>query len=59
MTLEQVGEDIGLTRERVRQIQIEAMRRLGRIARREGYDVEAFFGSDIISDYAYLNACQA
>jgi RNA polymerase nonessential primary-like sigma factor len=59
MTLEQVGEDIGLTRERVRQIQIEAMRRLGRIAHREGYDVEAFFGSDIISDHAYLNACQA
>lgn len=59
MTLEQVGEDIGLTRERVRQIQIEAMQRLGRIARREGYDVEAFFGSDIISEHAYLNACQA
>ncbi len=59
MTLEQVGEDIGLTRERVRQIQIDAMRRLGRIASREGYDVDAFFGEEIISDHAYLNACQA
>lgn len=59
MTLEQVGEDIGLTRERVRQIQIEAMRRLRRIASREGYDVDAFFGTDRLSDHAYLNACQA
>jgi RNA polymerase nonessential primary-like sigma factor len=59
MTLEQVGEDIGLTRERVRQIQIEAMRKLRRIASREGYDVDAFFGTDRISDHAYLNACQA
>lgn len=57
LTLEQTGEDIGLTRERVRQIQIEAMRRLRRIASREGYDVDAFFGSDRVSDYAYLNAC--
>lgn len=56
-TLEQVGADIGLTRERVRQIQIEAMRRLKRLANREGYDAEAFFGSDKLSDHAYLNAC--
>lgn len=42
-TLEQVGEDIGLTRERVRQIQIEAMRRLRRLASRDGYDLDAFF----------------
>jgi RNA polymerase nonessential primary-like sigma factor len=42
-TLEKVGEDIGLTRERVRQIQIESMRRLRRMAAREGYDISAFF----------------
>lgn len=56
-TLEQVGADIGLTRERVRQIQIEAMRRLKRLANRDGYDVEAFFGSEKLSEHAYLNAC--
>lgn len=42
-TLEQVGEDVGLTRERVRQIQIDAMRRLRRLAARDGYDLDAFF----------------
>lgn len=57
LTLEQTGEEIGLTRERVRQIQIEAMRRLRRIASREGYEVDAFFGIDRVSEHAYLNAC--
>ena len=56
-TLEQVGSDIGLTRERVRQIQIEAIRRLQRCAQRDGYGVDAFFGDDNIPDHAYLNAC--
>jgi len=42
-TLEQVGADVGLTRERVRQIQIDAMRRLRRLAARDGYDLDAFF----------------
>jgi RNA polymerase nonessential primary-like sigma factor len=56
-TLEQVGADIGLTRERVRQIQIEAIRRLKRLAMRDGYDVDAFFGLDSLSEHAYLNAC--
>jgi RNA polymerase nonessential primary-like sigma factor len=35
-TLEQVGQEVGLTRERVRQIQIEALARLKRAALREG-----------------------
>ena len=35
-TLEQVGAEIGLTRERVRQIQVEALRRLKEIMRNEG-----------------------
>lgn len=42
-TLEQVGEEIGVTRERVRQIQIEALRRLRQILEREGFSVEALF----------------
>ncbi len=36
-TLEQVGKDIGITRERVRQIQLEALKQLRDILRREGY----------------------
>jgi RNA polymerase nonessential primary-like sigma factor len=35
-TLEQVGHEIGLTRERVRQIQVEALRRLREILEKEG-----------------------
>jgi RNA polymerase nonessential primary-like sigma factor len=35
-TLEQVGAEIGLTRERVRQIQVEALRRLKEVMRTEG-----------------------
>jgi len=38
-TLEEVGEAVDLTRERVRQIQIEALRRLREIIKDEGYDV--------------------
>lgn len=36
-TLEEVGAEIGVTRERVRQIQIEALKRLREILVREGY----------------------
>ena len=36
-TLEEVGNEIGVTRERVRQIQIEALRRLRQILEGEGY----------------------
>jgi|SRR5690554_950322 len=42
-TLEEVGESVGLTRERVRQIQLQAISRLHQFARREGYDISAFF----------------
>jgi len=35
-TLEEVGREIGLTRERVRQIQVEALRRLREILEKEG-----------------------
>lgn len=37
-TLEDVGAAVGLTRERVRQIQIEALRKLRKIVKRQGYD---------------------
>jgi len=36
-TLEQVGNEIGVTRERVRQIQIDALHRLRKILENEGF----------------------
>ncbi|XOZ34742.1 RNA polymerase sigma factor RpoS [Halomonadaceae bacterium KBTZ08] len=43
MTLEQVGAEIGLTRERVRQIQVEALRRLREILEKEGLSCDVLF----------------
>ena len=43
-TLEEVGQQIGLTRERVRQIQVDALRRLRRSLEVDGLDVDAIFG---------------
>lgn len=43
-TLEDVGREIGLTRERVRQIQVEALKRLREIMERQGLDSRAVFG---------------
>ncbi|MDH5408442.1 MAG: RNA polymerase sigma factor RpoS [Gammaproteobacteria bacterium] len=40
-TLEEVGASIGVTRERVRQIQIEALRKLREILEKEGYSGDA------------------
>ena len=40
-TLEEVGREIGLTRERVRQIQVEALRRLRRLLERQGLSADA------------------
>lgn len=42
-TLEDVGKEIGLTRERVRQIQVEALRRLREIVSHQGLDIETLF----------------
>ena len=42
-TLEEVGHEIGLTRERVRQIQVEALKRLRDIMEKQGLDSEALF----------------
>jgi len=39
-TLEEVGNSLGVTRERVRQIQLEALKRLRDVMEREGYSVE-------------------
>jgi RNA polymerase nonessential primary-like sigma factor len=43
-TLEEVGERIGVTRERVRQIQVEALRRLRKIMEKEGISGEQLLG---------------
>ena len=43
-TLEQVGNEIGVTRERVRQIQIDALRRLRSILESEGFSEEVLYG---------------
>jgi len=42
-TLEQVGAELGLTRERVRQIQMDALKRLRRILENKGYSGENLF----------------
>lgn len=42
-TLEEVGLKLNLTRERVRQIQIESLQRLRQLLEREGFSVEALF----------------
>jgi RNA polymerase nonessential primary-like sigma factor len=44
-TLEEVGREIGLTRERVRQIQVEALRRMRDILEKQGLDAQALFGT--------------
>lgn len=44
-TLENVGKEIGLTRERVRQIQLEALKDLETIMGREG------ISSDVLSEF--------
>jgi RNA polymerase nonessential primary-like sigma factor len=41
--LEEVGQEIGLTRERVRQIQVEALRRLREILEKEGLSASLLF----------------
>jgi RNA polymerase nonessential primary-like sigma factor len=42
-TLEDVGAEIGLTRERVRQIQVEALRRLRDMLGHQGLSLENLF----------------
>ena len=42
-TLEQVANELGVTRERVRQIQMDALRRLRIILEKDGYSVDAIF----------------
>ncbi|MFQ5759754.1 MAG: RNA polymerase sigma factor RpoS [Acidiferrobacterales bacterium] len=42
-TVEEVGADIGVTRERVRQIQVEALRRLRVLLEKAGYSIESLF----------------
>ena len=42
-TLEEVGNELGVTRERVRQIQIEALKRMREILEHEGFSVDTVF----------------
>jgi len=42
-TLEEVGGELGVTRERVRQIQIEALKRLREILEHEGFSIDSVF----------------
>ncbi|MEE9552322.1 MAG: RNA polymerase sigma factor RpoS [Gammaproteobacteria bacterium] len=42
-TLEEIGNQLGVTRERVRQIQIEAIKRLRQILEREGFSLDTLF----------------
>ncbi len=42
-TLEDVGKEIGLTRERVRQIQVEALRRLKEVLIHQGLSIDSLF----------------
>ena len=44
-TLEQVGKELGVTRERVRQIQLDALKRLRRVLESRGYSTETLFYS--------------
>lgn len=44
-TLEQIGRELGITRERVRQIQIEALKKLRHTLEARGYSLEALFGT--------------
>lgn len=46
-TLEDVGREIGLTRERVRQIQVEGLRRLREILQTQGLNIEALFRASV------------
>ncbi len=45
-TLEEVGREISLTRERVRQIQVEGLRRLREILTKQGLNIESLFDTD-------------
>ncbi|EGQ8022536.1 TPA: RNA polymerase sigma factor RpoS [Vibrio vulnificus] len=46
-TLEEVGQEIGLTRERVRQIQVEGLRRLREVLIKQGLNMENLFDIDM------------
>lgn len=46
-TLEDVGREIGLTRERVRQIQVEGLRRLRDMLTHQGLNIESLFTQEL------------
>ena len=44
MTLDAIGKKYGITRERVRQIQVDGLRRLREMMAKQGLDSSAIFG---------------
>lgn len=53
-TLEDVGREIGLTRERVRQIQVEGLRRLKDILQSQGLCIEALFKAQLATQFLFI-----
>ena len=53
LTLEAIGEVVGITRERVRQIQIEALRELHKILRRNAFSKDMLDGLEADFDIAW------
>jgi len=49
-TLEAVGAQIGITREQVRQVQLEALKRLREILEKEGVSADSLFNDGVILD---------
>ena len=54
-TLESIGQQIGLTRERVRQIQIEAIKKLAKIAKSHNITSDLLFDRKMLVEEDYID----